>query len=117
SVLLRPPRSLLFPYTTLFRSVIVDHADRRHLELVVAAQVPTELDAAHVELLEREAAHIAEDRAGLGRQPEGESNRVAAGGAATKRPHRDPDRARADVALELAVTAEDAAVQLGREVE
>src|SRR2546422_4818384 len=38
----RPPRSTLFPYTTLFRSPVVDLAERRdraHRHLVVLAEV------------------------------------------------------------------------------
>src|SRR5690606_15664947 len=82
--------------------IAVDHADRRDLELVVTAQVPTELHATHVELLEREAAHVPEDGAALGGQAEREADRVAPGRAAAERAHRHPDRARPDVALELA---------------
>src|SRR2546426_9076835 len=34
----RPPRSTLFPYTTLFRSVLADHEERR-ANLVIAKDV------------------------------------------------------------------------------
>src|SRR3712207_9000859 len=41
----RPPRSTLFPYTTLFRSAVVDAAGHRRLPL---ARQDAELGAAHV---------------------------------------------------------------------
>src|SRR2546422_10984144 len=59
----RPPRSTLFPYTTLFRSVLV--ARRRHL--VARGQVHPELEAPHeAVLLPR---HLGVDDAAPGRHP------------------------------------------------
>src|SRR2546422_8392267 len=36
----RPPRSTLFPYTTLFRSAPVAHADNEHLDLEIVRRLP-----------------------------------------------------------------------------
>src|SRR2546429_9011629 len=51
----RPPRSTLFPYTTLFRSQIADDVDG---DLVVL-DAP---GAGHVEVVERETERIDQDR-------------------------------------------------------
>src|SRR3989454_6130088 len=64
----RPPRSTLFPYTTLFRSVVRLRHLARHLgvpplvgvEQAVAVQVPTERDGRREHEQRRSEEHTAE---------------------------------------------------------
>src|SRR5256886_17700671 len=70
----RPPRSTLFPYTTLFRS-------RRNGELVVAAERNAVLHAAHREQLVKEG-RVTEHQAGAGRETHHEPHGRRAGRAA-----------------------------------
>src|SRR3712207_9154404 len=72
----RPPRSTLFPYTTLFRSIVQrDRDSRAALEAAeaipvagVAADVAHAVDLAAHALLERARANLIEgDEIGLGR--------------------------------------------------
>src|SRR3712207_7175176 len=43
----RPPRSTLFPYTTLFRSLVAPHVPFRRVEVVVAGLVRNQVAAVH----------------------------------------------------------------------
>src|SRR2546427_8803397 len=63
----RPPRSTLFPYTTLFRSHQVVRAERWEGQPVQDLVQPDEPSAAeHAELLSREGEELAAQRAVLG---------------------------------------------------
>src|SRR2546426_7844289 len=48
----RPPRSTLFPYTTLFRSIVADHRDARQHVRAVADQGRALQRRAHAAVLE-----------------------------------------------------------------
>src|SRR5947208_12380764 len=59
----RPPRSTLFPYTTLFRSHLARHLGVPPLvgvEQAVAVQVPTERDGRRARLEPRSEEHTSE---------------------------------------------------------
>src|SRR5438270_2278003 len=57
----RPPRSTLFPYTTLFRSVQEAEIKRRELELQATVQKAAEADRRRIETVaERSEEHTSE---------------------------------------------------------
>src|SRR2546422_8172294 len=62
----RPPRSTLFPYTTLFRSLVVGDEHAGHVDLVVQATEPLAQLLAHLgveraeRLVERSEEHTSE---------------------------------------------------------
>src|SRR5207302_3074893 len=74
-MLSRPPRSTLFPYTTLFRSHLVDRARRRDIEHLPAAQLQP---VAEVQVLaEHEVARVEESDPVERRPPQHQAGRGA----------------------------------------